>query len=149
MILDSKAMASQFVRYVLVGGFNTVFGYSIFALLNWFFRDFGPFAYMYAWLLANLIAITVAFLAYKWFVFKTHGNYLIEWIRCFGVYGSGLLFGAVALPITVTILRRVMHRTDLAPYVAVALLTTITVSLSFVGHRNFSFKKSSPESDAS
>ena len=40
--------------------------------------------------LANLIAITVAFLGYKWFVFRTRGNYLVEWIRCFGVYGSSM-----------------------------------------------------------
>lgn len=131
----------QFARYMLVGGFNTVFGFTTFALLNWAFRRFGSFAYMYAWLLANLVAITVAFLAYKWFVFKTRGNYLIEWVRCFGVYGTGLAFGAVALPITVTILRRTMLRQESAPYLAVALLTTVTVVLSFLGHKKFSFKR--------
>jgi len=96
---------------------------------------------MYAWLLSNLLAITAAFLAYKWFVFKTRGNYLVEWIRCFGVYGSGFLFGVIALPITVAVLRRVLHRPDFAPYIGVALLTSVTVILSFLGHRNFSFKR--------
>jgi putative flippase GtrA len=138
--LESKTSVRQFVRYLLVGGFNTVFGYSVFALLNWLFRGLGSFAYMYAWLLANIIAITAAFLAYKWFVFRTRGNYLIEWLRCFGVYGSGLLFGAVALPITVILLRRTMHQPELAPYLAVAVLTIVTVFLSFLGHKHFSFR---------
>lgn len=148
-ILSSKESAGQFLRYILVGGFNTLFGFCVFALLNWLFRKFGSFAYMYAWLLANVIAITAAFLAYKWFVFKTRGNYLIEWIRCFSVYGSGMAFGAVALPITVTILRRTMHRPDSAPYVGVALLTSVTVILSFLGHKNFSFRKGISSPDAS
>lgn len=143
LILRSKESAWQFIRYLLVGGFNTLFGFCVFALLNWLFRNFGSFAYMYAWLLANVIAITAAFLAYKWFVFKTRGNYLIEWLRCFGVYGSGLLFGAVALPITVTVLRRVMQRADLAPFVGAALLTSVTVILSFLGHSKFSFRRES------
>jgi putative flippase GtrA len=138
--LDSKTSAWQFVRYVLVGGFNTAFGFGVFALLNWSFRRLGSFAYMYAWLLSNVIAITAAFLAYKWFVFRTRGNYLTEWIKCFSVYGSGILFGAVALPITVTLLRRAMHKPELAPYLAVALLTGVTVILSFFGHRHFSFR---------
>lgn len=150
MKLDSKATAGQFVRYIFVGGFNTAFGYGVFALLNWSFRGLGSLAYMYAWLLANVIAISAAFLAYKWFVFHTRGNYLIEWIRCFGVYGSGMLFGAVALPITVTILRRTLHRPERAPYIAVALLTLVTVLLSFLGHKHFSFRRKrsdEPESE--
>jgi putative flippase GtrA len=136
----AKRSIQQFVRYVLVGGFNTVFGFGVFAFLNWSFRGLGSFAYMYAWALANVIAITAAFLAYKWFVFRTRGKYLVEWIRCFGVYGSGMLFGAVALPITVTVLRRTMHRPELAPYLAGAMLTVVTVLLSFQGHKHFSFQ---------
>jgi putative flippase GtrA len=138
--LSFQASGGQFVRYLLVGGFNTAFGFGVFAFLNWLFRGLGSFAYMYAWAIANVIAITAAFLAYKWFVFRTRGNYLIEWIRCFSVYGSGLLFGAVALPITVTILRRTMHRPELAPYLAAALLAVVTIILSFMGHKHFSFR---------
>ena len=131
----------QFLRYILVGGFNTVFGYSIFALLNWSFRGLGSFSYMYAWALANVIAITAAFLAYKWFVFRTHGNYLIEYLRCFGVYGSGLLIGFVSLPILVTILRHHLRTPGQAAYIAVAILTVVTVVLSFLGHKNISFRQ--------
>jgi putative flippase GtrA len=89
----------QFLRYVLVGGFNTVFGYGLFALLNWLFKGLGPYSYMYAAVLANPIAITLNFLGYKWFVFRTHGNYMAEWFRCLGVCGSSMLIGLVGLPI--------------------------------------------------
>ena len=131
----------QFFRYLLVGGFNTIFGYSVFALLNWLFAGLGSFSYMYAAFLANLISITVAFLNYKWFVFHTRGNYLMEWIRCFGVYGTSALIGLAGLPILVPILRNHLHRPELASYIAAAIMTAGTVLFSFVGHKNFSFRQ--------
>ncbi len=148
MTLQSPKSLRQFVRYILVGGFNTCFGYGVFALLNWSLRGLGSFSYMYAAVLANVIAITVAFLGYKWFVFKTRGNYLMEWIRCFGVYGGGALIGLAAMPILVPILRHVLHRPEKAPYIAGALLMIVTVVFSFLGHKNFSFRQKQIEEDA-
>jgi putative flippase GtrA len=138
----------QFVRYIVVGGFNTVFGYGVFALLNWAFRGLGSYSYMYAAVLANVIAISVAFLGYKWFVFRTKGNYLIEWIRCFGVYGGSALIGLAGLPILVPILCHVLHRPEQAPYIAGALVTVVTVLSSFFGHKNFSFRQKQIAEDA-
>jgi putative flippase GtrA len=135
----------QFVRYILVGGFNTLFGYGLFALLTWFFRGLGSYSYMYSALLANVIAISVAFLGYKWFVFRTRGNYLVEYIRCFGVYGSSTLIGLACLPILVSILRRYLHHPQRTPYIAAALLTVVTVLFSFIGHKNISFRQKQVE----
>jgi putative flippase GtrA len=96
---------------------------------------------MYAAVLANFIAITTAFLGYKWFVFRTRGNYLLEWIRCVGVYSTSALIGLAGLPILVTILRRHTQRAERAPYVGAAIITLIAVSFSFFGHKNFSFRQ--------
>ena len=131
----------QMVRYLLVGGFNAVFGYGLFALLNWSFTGLGSYSYMYAAVLGNLIAVTVAFLGYKWFVFRTRGNYLIEWIRCFGVYGTSMLIGLAGLAILVPILRRSLHNPLMAPYIAAAITMAITVVFSFLGHKNISFRQ--------
>jgi putative flippase GtrA len=143
----SHKSVDQFVRYIAVGGFNTVFGYGLFALLTWSFRGLGSFNYMYAAVLANVIAISVAFLGYKWFVFRTRGNYLIEWIRCFGVYGSSALIGLAALPVLVPILRHVLRGPEQAPYIAGATLMIVTVLFSFLGHKNFSFRQKHVEED--
>ena len=140
MKVHSPKSLHQFIRYILVGGFNTVFGYGIFALLNWLTRGLGTYNYLYAAILANLIAITVAFLGYKWFVFRTRGNYLVEYIRCFGVYGSSALIGLAGLSILVPIIRRNLHDPEQAPYLAAALLTVVTMAFSFFGHKNFSFR---------
>lgn len=118
------------IRYLAVGGFNTVFGYGLFALLNWALKDIGAYAYMLASLLANLIAISVAFLGYKWFVFRTRGNYLAEWLRCVGVYSTTILITLIGLPILVPILRRHL-----------AIMAVVTVIGSFFGHKHVSFRQ--------
>lgn len=130
----------QFVRYILVGGFNTAFGYAVFALLNWLTRGLGSYNYLVASVLANFVAISVAFLAYKWFVFRTRGNYLMEYIRCFGVYGSSALIGLAGLSILVPILRRSLQQPERAPYIAAAIMTVVTMGISFLGHKNISFR---------
>jgi putative flippase GtrA len=138
----------ELVRYLLVGGFNTVFGYGLFALLNWSLTGLVAYSYMYAAVLSNLIAITVAFLGYKWFVFRTRGNYLIEWLRCMGVYGSSMLIGLAGLAILVPILRRSLHRPEFASYIAAAIMTVVTVIFSFLGHKNISFRQKLTGEDA-
>ncbi len=137
----------QFARYIVVGGFNTVFGYGLFAVLTWAFKGLGPYNYMYAAILGNFIAISVAFLGYKWFVFRTRGNYLIEWIRCFGVYGTSALIGLAGLPVLVPILRHVLDRPEHAPYIAGAILVPVTMLFSFFGHKTFSFGRKRVENN--
>jgi putative flippase GtrA len=130
------------VRYLLVGGFNTVFGYGLFAWLNWAFTgSLGKYSYLYASFLGGMLAITVAFLGYKWFVFRTKGNYLKEWIRCVGIYGSSILIGLIGMPILVPILEAHMRRPQLASYLAGAIMTAVTILFSFFGHKNVSFRQ--------
>jgi putative flippase GtrA len=135
----------QFVRYLMVGGFNTLFGYGLFALLNWLLSGLGQYSYLLAAVLGNVVAITVAFLGYKWFVFRTRGHYLREWIRCVGVYGSTMVIGLVGLSILVPILRHHLVRPVLAPYAAGAMMTGVGVIISFLGHKNISFRRTISE----
>ena len=152
----------QFTRYLLVGAWNTAFGYTTYAVLTWVLSRHVAYSYMYAAVFSNLINITVAFLGYKWIVFKTHGNYLREWLRCFVVYGAAALPGLFLLPFVVNALiffchvapgarvdhtahfqftAQYLHSTFLtAPYIGGAILTTGTVIFSFFGHRHFSFR---------
>jgi len=63
-------------------------------------------------LLSSLLNITVAYFGYKWFVFKTKGNYLREWMRCVAVYSGGIIFALPALPALVVLIR---HNTRFLP----------------------------------
>jgi putative flippase GtrA len=130
----------QVARYLVVGIWNTLFGYSLFALFTWLLTGLVPMAYMLACVLSNVIAITVAFLGYKWFVFKTKGNYLREYLRCYVVYGTAFLVNLALLPLLVVLFDWIVNPRA-SPYVAGAVLTAGTVLLSFVGHRQYSFAR--------
>jgi putative flippase GtrA len=132
----------QFGRYLAVGSLNSAFGYGSYAGLTALLTPCIPFGYIVASILANFLGITFSFLNYKRFVFKTKGNYLREWLRCIVVYGSIGLIGTAALGPIVYILRLFAHAEISAPYVAGAIVTVVTVTVSFLGHKNFSFASS-------
>jgi putative flippase GtrA len=138
--LTSHIPPGQFARYLMVGVWNTVFGYSMYALFTALLMPKLRFGYILAAVFSNLIAITVAHLGYKFFVFKTHGNYLTEWLRCMLVYGSGMLPGLVLLPLLVESLHYGFKLERSAPYIAGALVMGLTVLYSFFGHKHFSFR---------
>ncbi len=133
----------QFGRYLLVGGVNTVVGYSTYALLTAAFDVVSHHGYILAGAISTLLNISVSYLNYKWFIFRTKGNYMREWMRCIAVYSSGILIGTVSLPILVFTIRRYTNFVAAAPYIAGALLTSANVVFSFLGHKNFSFRSPS------
>jgi putative flippase GtrA len=102
------------------------------------------YSYIAANIGANLIAISVAFLGYKWFVFRTRGNYLREWLRTLMVYSGSLLISTLALAPIVGLIRHTTRYQTQAPYIAGAIVAIFTVIASFFGHRNFSFRKGPP-----
>ncbi len=141
--ITSHVPPGQFARYLLVGLWNTAFGYGLYAALTALLTPRMRYGYIAANALASLISITVAFLGYKWFVFKTHGNYLREWIRCLAVYSGGIVASTAALPVVVVFIRRTTHVDAAAPYLAGAIVMGLATIYNFVGHKNFSFRSRS------
>ena len=104
----------QFVRYLCVGIWNTLFGYISFAACLFLFSHLLPQRFLYlAVVIASLVStplnITVAYFGYKFFVFRTKGNYLMEWLRCFAVYGVGMLPGLLILSALTRLLQTFLH----------------------------------------
>lgn len=130
----------QFLRYLLVGAWNTIFGYTVYALLTYVLTDVIPYAYMVASVMANIIAITVSFIGYKFIVFRTKGNYLREYLRVYVVYGGAAGLNLVLLPILVGVLDCLLKEPYYSAYVAGAIVTAVTVLFSFVGHGKYSFR---------
>jgi len=143
--LTAHIPPAQFSRYLLVGIVNTVFGYATYAAFTALLTPHIPHAYVFASLLAGILNITEAFLAYKWFVFKTQGNYFREWMRCVVVYSGGILIGTLLLPVFVLAIRHLTRFDSSAPYIAGAALTGLNVLASFFGHKNFSFAGAGPD----
>jgi putative flippase GtrA len=139
--LLSHIPPGQFFRYLLVGIWNTGFGYAMFVLFTFLLSQWWPrYGYIPGGLLSSFFSITVAFFGYKLFVFKTKGNYLREWLRCFAVYGSSIAIGSVILPCLVFLIRHSTTIDTKAPYLAAALMTGFNTIYNFIGHKKFSFR---------
>jgi len=126
-----SASQLQFIRYLLVGGWNTVFGMAVYAGLYYWLG--GRVHYLILVVPANILAITNAFICYKLFVFKTKGNILREYFRCYIVYGGTMLAAVAALWVLVEWL-------GMSPVAANCACTAVTTMVSYLAHRNFSFR---------
>jgi len=120
----------QKISYLLVGVWNTIFGYAVFVALYFLFVT--RVHYLVILLVSNILSITNAYVGYKAFVFKTKGNYLREYLRFYVVYGASMGVNMVYLPVCVEFFR-------IMPPVAQAGWIFINVIISYLGHRHFSF----------
>lgn len=129
----------QFGRYLVVGLGNTAFGYGTYAGLTALLTPHIPYAYIVASVISSFLNITFSFLNYKWFIFKTKGNYLREWSRCIVVYGGASLISTVLLPAVVFAVRHLSSADRSAAYIAGAIMIGSVSLLGFLGHKHFSF----------
>jgi putative flippase GtrA len=132
MKMLTRLADKQFVRYLAVGAFNTAFGYGLFAALFAGLHGCVPEAHMIVFIISNVIAVAVAFLGYRYLVFRSRGPFVSELLRCYLVYSTSFFLGAALLYILV-------DRAGLNVYFAQAIITLITIVASFLGHRHFTF----------
>lgn len=117
--------------YLAVGAWNTVFGYAVWALLQFLLGD--RLHYLVIVLIAWPIAVLNAYFGYRYLVFSSGGPILRELPRFFLVYVSALIANLVLLPIALR----------LAPiniYVVQGLCMALVIVASYLGHKYFSFR---------
>ncbi len=164
-----------FGRYLIAGCVNTIVGYCTFLICLSLLSKVIAARYLYlAAPLASVIStpanITLAYFGYKFFVFRTRGNYLMEWLKCFAVYGTGMIPGLFALGALTRMFQGLIHThglmlhavlrameahlsgpllhavqraaasKNIAGSLAGAIVIGFTTIYSFLGHRNVTFK---------
>jgi len=107
-----------------------LFGYLVFVGLYFWLGN--RTNYLVLLLISNVLSITNAYIGYKLLVFKTRGNYFREYLRFYMVYGAAILINFLLLPIAVEVLK-------ITPPVAQGILMWLTVVVSYIGHKYFSF----------
>ena len=138
--------SGEVIRFLLVGGSNTLISlglYSGFVIL------FGhllphrgkPLIADLASITSKPLAISVAFLCYKHFVFRTKGNYLKEWIKCFAVYGVSTPAELVILPLATKVFLLPSLTHSYAPFLAGIVNSVVIACYSYFAHKKFSFKR--------
>ena len=120
----------QVTTYLIAGGYNTVFGFLAFAGLYLLLED--QLHYLIIAGISWVIAITNSFLVYRYLVFKSTGNILIEYLKTYVVYGLSFVINIGLLTLLVEML--LLH-----PIVAQFFVIGTTVIVSYFGHSRFTF----------
>ena len=128
-------MHRQEMRYLIGGAWNTAFGYGVALILYQLLSKLLSAAVIS--LIASVIAISMAFLTYKLFVFRTRGNWLREYLRSYLVYGVSAIIGILSMAVLVDHLRMEF-------WLAQAIVMTGIVVFSYFANRYFAF---GPEKD--
>ena len=116
------------IRFLFVGGLNTVVGYGCYALL----LKVGMF-YIFANLIANIVGIANSYFWNKYFTFKVKKKSFNEIIRFLTVYGISYIANLIFLFVCVETL-------SMNKYLAGIGCLFVTTIVSYIGHNKFSFK---------
>jgi putative flippase GtrA len=136
------------VRYLLVGAWNTVFGYGLFLLLlalltdplrslgsspawllQWIARDYYVAVGWIGW----VIAVPHSTLTMKYLAFRSPGHPLPQIGKAYLVYVPTQLIGSFLLWLTVSVL-------GLTPQIGALVTVAVTTVASYLGHKYFTFK---------
>ncbi len=140
MISDFISKHNLKARFVLVGIWNTVFGYLVFYLLDSLFMlIFTPryISYMSAMILGYVISIINAYIFHKYITFKSSvkGRGIVaEFLRFFMTYSFALVLSLLLLPFLV----EVFH---IEPKISGAVVILVCTLTSYIGHSRFSFRQ--------
>lgn len=130
--MDKKEALAETLRFLAVGGFNTFLGFGLFALLQFLVGD--QIGEVLVLLLAHLGASTIAFILHRRVTFRVSGNILVDYLRFQTVFVIPIGINLVILPFLTRIV-------GINVYVAQALITVMTVLISYFGHKYFSFRR--------
>ena len=125
------------LRFLLVGGANTLLAYIVLNLLDALLRLVLIGSAIYtaniALILQNIITINISFITMRYYVFQSHGVFWHEWLKCVSVYAFMYVFNAVFMTLLMSLLVWPLWLAQLV-YIIVSTL------LIFCLHKFFSFR---------
>jgi putative flippase GtrA len=125
----NRLFADRRIRFVFVGFINFVLGYGTYALLIYLKNH-----YLVAQLVSFTLAVTNSYFWNKYFTFKSPGKSRGEVFRFVMVYAVSYVLNMIVLYVCIDKIR-------LNAYIAGAFTVIISTAVSYVGHKNISFRQ--------
>ena len=126
----TSLLLSERIRFVAVGGWNTLAGYLVFlachACLG---KEIGP---SYTLILSYLIAVPHSFATQRWLVFKARGAIGRQFLRFLLANSSIFAANLLLLPLAVRL-------TETDPRIVQGVLVILLTIASYLAHKHFSF----------
>jgi len=123
-----KLITRREFRFLIVGAINTLVGYGVYALLLSFNVN-----YLISVTISTIIGVINSYIWNRYFTFKSKARATSEIARFALVYLISYCFSIVFLYFVVGIF-------GLNPYISGVLNIIATTTISWFGHKNFSFK---------
>jgi len=129
------------IKFLIVGVWNTIFGYLAFVGFDILFTSFFTkryVAYMSAAILSNVLAIINAYIFHKNITFKSKVKgvgIFYEFLKFSTTYLVTFCLSLILLPLFVEFL-------NMDPKIAAAAVILCCTIISYLGHSRFSFRRS-------
>lgn len=144
--IKAQFFTVKFLKFIILGFWNTFFGMGVFFLLYYLFNQYCR--YMMLVIIANILAITNAYIVYKLFVFRTKGNYLREYLKFYVVYGLVFVVAIALFPFFMEVAvpflaKNFLHYQGIfkyKAYISQMCITGVTMFISYFGHEKFSYQ---------
>lgn len=133
--LARRLFEQERIRFLVVGGVNTVFGYAVFAGL--YLAAGQRIGYLGSLYISYVVGVSLAFVLHRRVTFRAHetgGNPVLDFVRFASVYVVSLAVNTIGLPLLVEL----GHLPALG---AQAIMVVVTTIISYVGHKYFSFRR--------
>jgi len=124
-----KLFSLQGIRFLFVGGLNTLVGYGTYGVLVFLGTN-----YLLANTISTIIGVIHSYLWNRFFTFRSKEKAFQEIIKFISVYLVSYLLGSFILFLCVT-------KLQVNEYLAGFINLICTTFISFFGHKYFSFKR--------
>ena len=120
------------LRFLIAGAWNTVFGYLIGLFIYHALENLLNIVFVL--IIAYVVSVTQSFFVYKFFVFKTSGNWLSEYIKCYYLSAINAIIGIIGVYL-------LLEKLNIAFWIAQGIMLIMTLIFSYVGLKNYIFNK--------
>lgn len=121
----------QQVRFLIVGGVNTLVGLVVYPVLYFVLNPIG-FSYMLLLIMSQFICTNFSYLTNKTIVFKTENGSMFEYLKYNSFQVAVMAVNILALPLCVEVLKW-------NPVIAQTIYTMIVVVVSYFWHSKITF----------
>jgi putative flippase GtrA len=128
----SKLACNQKLRFILVGGWNTIAGYLIFVAVQLLIGQ--RIGTMLTLIVSYMIALPVAFILQRYFVFIVKDRLSRQFLRFTLANSTIFALNLIFLPVLVFL-------TKASPLVMQAVFVVMSAIISYFAHKYFSFAR--------
>ena len=129
--MDKWLKLPDFIRFLIIGCINAGISYIIYAIAVFFI---GETHYQLCVALQWILSSFISYLNQKFFVFRTRGKYVEEYLKCCTTWGISYLLNVIILEIFVRFLIKNVY---IAQFISLFLVSIST----YILFKCFAFKK--------